>query len=47
MKNNNTKRGYVPGDAKEFDPESQSLLLKAQKDIFYLGASVNCLAGLW
>lgn len=36
MKNHETKRGYVPGDTKEFNLENQSLLLKAQKDIFYL-----------
>jgi len=36
MKNHETKRGYVPGDTKEFDLENQSVLLKAQKDIFYL-----------
>lgn len=36
MKNHNTKRGYVPDDIKEFGKKSYSLLLKAQKDIFYL-----------
>lgn len=36
MKNHNTKRGYVPSDAKEFDLKSQDLLNKAQKGILYL-----------
>jgi len=30
------KRGYVPTDEKEFNPEKQMLLRKAQQDILYL-----------
>lgn len=30
------KRGYVPGDEKEFNQKSQTLLQKAQKDLLYL-----------
>ncbi len=36
MKNHFVKRGYVPADKKEFGHESYAVLIKAQKDIYYL-----------
>lgn len=36
MKDNIVKRGYVPGDNKEFSNDNYALLLKAQKELFYL-----------